>query len=131
MAFLPSLREHVRLRAEDRPGIYRMLGEDGAPIYVGKSVRVRSRRGEVREMMRRRVGKVLAIAAHHGHEALVLGAWGCGVFGNDTQEVAELFREALAARFRGAFSRVVFAVLDWSEGRRFLGPFERAFGAAG
>jgi excinuclease ABC subunit C len=43
MSFLPSLREHVRQFAEDRPGIYRMLGEDGAAIYVGKSVRVRSR----------------------------------------------------------------------------------------
>ena len=40
---LPALRAHVRLRAEDRPGIYRMLGADGAVIYVGKSVRVRAR----------------------------------------------------------------------------------------
>jgi uncharacterized protein (TIGR02452 family) len=103
-----------------------------APAVNAKVVleRDRSRRGEVREAMRRRVGKVLVIAAHHGHEALVLGAWGCGVFGNDPQEVADLFREALAASFRGAFARVVFAVLDGSEERRFIGPFERAFGVA-
>jgi excinuclease ABC subunit C len=40
---LHALREHVRLRAEDRPGIYRMLAGDGAVLYVGKSVRVRTR----------------------------------------------------------------------------------------
>lgn len=43
MAPLPSLRQHVRLLAEDRPGIYRMLDATGAVLYVGKSVHVRSR----------------------------------------------------------------------------------------
>jgi uncharacterized protein (TIGR02452 family) len=90
--------------------------------------RDRSRRGEVREAMRRRIDKVLAVAAAHGHDAAVLGAWGCGVFGNDTVEVAGLFRAALETRFRGAFQRIVFAVLDWSDERRFIGPFYRAFG---
>jgi hypothetical protein len=49
------------------------------------------------------------------------------VFGNDGEEIAGLFRQALGRRFHGAFARVVFAVLDWSEDRRFIGPFERAF----
>ncbi len=38
-----ALREYVRARAENRPGVYRMLGADGRPLYVGKSVRVRTR----------------------------------------------------------------------------------------
>jgi len=38
-----ALKERVRLQAEDRPGIYRMLDENGSVLYVGKSVRVRSR----------------------------------------------------------------------------------------
>jgi excinuclease UvrABC nuclease subunit len=37
------LREHVREGAEDRPGIYRVLGATGIVLYVGKSSRVRSR----------------------------------------------------------------------------------------
>ena len=49
-----------------------------------------SRRSEIRKAMDTRVNKVLAIAAIHGHEALVLGAWGCGVFGNDGREIADL-----------------------------------------
>lgn len=43
MSILPALREHIRLRAEDRPGVYRMIDGDGDVLYVGKSVRVRSR----------------------------------------------------------------------------------------
>lgn len=39
----PELRAHVRAHAENRPGIYRMLGPGGELLYVGKSVRVRSR----------------------------------------------------------------------------------------
>ena len=39
----PSLREHVRATAENRPGVYRMYGPGGELLYVGKSVHVRSR----------------------------------------------------------------------------------------
>jgi uncharacterized protein (TIGR02452 family) len=88
------------------------------------------RRSEIRHVMEARVRRVLSIAAAHEHEALVLGAWGCGVFGNDTREVAELFREALAYHFQGVFATVVFAVLDWSEERRFIGPFKNLFGSS-
>jgi uncharacterized protein (TIGR02452 family) len=81
----------------------------------------------VREAMRERIDKVLTIAALHEHQALVLGAWGCGVFGNDCAEIAELFHTALLGQFRGAFAHVVFAILDWSAEQKFLGPFQRAF----
>lgn len=39
----PTLREHVRARAENRPGVYRMFGPGEELLYVGKSIRVRSR----------------------------------------------------------------------------------------
>jgi excinuclease ABC subunit C len=39
----PALRAFVRAHAENRPGIYRMLGPGHELLYVGKSVRVRSR----------------------------------------------------------------------------------------
>ena len=59
--------------------------------------------------MRRRVRLVLAIADALGHEKLVLGAFGCGVFGWDAGEVAELFREELAGGAHVA-KAVTFAV---------------------
>jgi uncharacterized protein (TIGR02452 family) len=85
------------------------------------------RRREVREAMRPRVGKVLAVAAAHGHDTLILGAWGCGAFGNDGADIAGLFRDALSGEFRGVFADVVFAILDWSKDHHFIGPFRAAF----
>ncbi|MYA63490.1 MAG: nuclease [Gemmatimonadetes bacterium] len=37
------LREKVRAQAEDRPGVYRWLGPGGRILYVGKSVRLKTR----------------------------------------------------------------------------------------
>lgn len=38
-----TLKDHVRAHVEDRPGVYRWLAGDGRVLYVGKSVRMRSR----------------------------------------------------------------------------------------
>ncbi len=39
----PTLREHVRATAENRPGVYRMFGPGEELLYVGKSIRLRTR----------------------------------------------------------------------------------------
>ena len=79
------------------------------------------------DLLQKRILRVLAIASAYGHRTLVLGAWGCGAFGNDTHRTAADFRRALESDFAGSFSYVVFAVTDWSPNRRFLGPFRDAF----
>lgn len=63
---------------------------------------------------RRRVEQVLSAAVVFDQTALVLGAWGCGVFGNDPAMVARLFGEFLVNNgpFATAFEHVAFAVLD-------------------
>ena len=86
-----------------------------------------TRQDDIPPAMRKRILKVLGAAVRHDHDAIVLGAWGCGAFGNDGRVIAELFHESLIHRFRGAFARVVFAIRDWSEDKRFIGPFEHAF----
>ena len=85
-------------------------------------------RRAIAEAMAVRIDRVLSIAAAHGQDTLVLGAWGCGAFGNDPATIAALFRDAIAGRHAGAFAAIVFAITDWSDGRRFLGPFADAFG---
>ena len=60
--------------------------------------------------VRARAERVLAVAAAHGHHRLVLGAWGCGVFGNEPAVVAGAWSDALHRVPH--FDRVVFAVLD-------------------
>ncbi len=78
----------------------------------------------IRATLRRRARVVLRAAALHGHRTLVLGAWGCGVFGNDPVDVADAFVDALV-QSAGAFDRVVFAVYE----RDGDGPNLRAFRA--
>lgn len=84
----------------------------------------------IRDVMNHRIACVLALAAHYGHDALVLGAWGCGVFANDPREVAEIFADYLLGqgRYAKAFTEVVFAILD----RRgeVIRPFAEAFGSS-
>lgn len=67
---------------------------------------------------KRRIDAVLGVALQKGHDSLVLGAWGCGELGNDVQQVATLFYEALTARFRGCFKHVVFSFLHDPEAFR-------------
>lgn len=69
-----------------------------------------------------RMRAVLHAAKQEGCEVLVLGAFGCGAFGNPPDAVAQLFRHCLtSAEFRGAFRIVVFAILEFkaSDGGNF------------
>jgi uncharacterized protein (TIGR02452 family) len=59
--------------------------------------------------MRSRCEAVMNLAASHGCEALVAGAFGCGVFGNDPYLVARCFLEWISA-CGGAVREVCFAV---------------------
>jgi uncharacterized protein (TIGR02452 family) len=80
---------------------------------------------EVPAILRRRAGRILSVAASHGDRRLVLGAWGCGVFGNDPAVVADAFAAAL--RRVGGFELVVFAVLDRAPGTPTLRAFADRF----
>lgn len=82
------------------------------------------------DLLQVRIRRILEIARSYGHGTLVLGAWGCGAFGNDPLRTARDFRTALEGEFDGAFAEVVFAVTDWSPQRRFLGPFRDVFGTS-
>jgi uncharacterized protein (TIGR02452 family) len=85
------------------------------------------RRHEIGPAMMQRICKVLSIGIAHSHDGIVLGAWGCGAFGNDGREMARLFHDALSNKFKGAYRRVIFAVVDWSPDRLFIGPFDKQF----
>ena len=59
--------------------------------------------------MRNRVFQVMGIAVDNNVDTLVLGAFGCGVFGNDSSKVARYFEEWLSEN-PGMFETVVFAI---------------------
>merc|ERR1712096_338363 len=59
-----------------------------------------------------RLRSICYVAKREGHDSLVLGAFGCGVFNNDPEKVAKLFRKVLS-EFK--FKKVYFAYLKLSE----------------
>lgn len=85
------------------------------------------RQPEIRQAFRERIAKLLWIGIQHGHDAIVLGAWGCGAFGNDSKMVSQLFHDALVQDFQGAYQQVVFAIVDWSDDERYISPFANTF----
>ncbi|MFI9628937.1 TIGR02452 family protein [Streptomyces sp. NPDC052042] len=77
-----------------------------------------------------RAERVLEVAAVRGYRRLVLGAWGCGVFRNDPEQVARVFRSLLldGGRFAGHFEQIVFGILDRGPATATRSAFARVFG---
>lgn len=60
-----------------------------------------------------RIRAVLHASKESGCPNVVLGAFGCGAFGNPAKETAAIFREQLRSpEFKGAFQKVIFAIID-------------------
>lgn len=74
--------------------------------------------GADRRLMEEKMRVILRIAAKNGHRQIVLGAFGCGAFGNPKEEVADMWKSVFSeAEFAaGWWQDVVFAVMD-SDGR--------------
>ena len=65
----------------------------------------------IAETFTRRIEILCKIAAVNGYKNLVLGAWGCGAFGNNAQKVAEYFRIVLLdLGYAKCFNNICFAI---------------------
>lgn len=65
--------------------------------------------------LKSRIKFVLDIAKDNHVDTLILGAFGCGVFGQDAKEVASIFKEYLTTTHR-CFETVVFAIPEGKDG---------------
>ncbi len=83
---------------------------------------------EYEALLYQRIERMFHTAVYYGYTNLVLGAWGCGAFGNDADIIASLFckvmRELQIPMKQGGtatvgqlFRRIDFAVLDRSPER--------------
>ena len=79
--------------------------------------------------MRRRMKLCLGIFAEQRAKHLVLGAYGCGVFRNNPEDVARFWQELLVEEhWGGLFERVVFSILERPGKDGNITPFRRRFG---
>lgn len=80
-----------------------------------------------------RILSLLICAAFYEYDYLILGAWGCGAFGNDPKTVAELFRKAIydesinGFRICKNFKRIDFAVLSTHKNNYNFDTFDTTF----
>lgn len=86
------------------------------------------------EGTKNKIRTIYRIALSNSHTAIVLGAWGCGAFGNPPADIARLFHEVLEEpEFRDKFKAIAFAILDNPKNRKphnpegNLKPFEQEF----
>ena len=82
-------------------------------VLTRKRGRTSSGNRMINGILKERIRRILHCFSVTGSRTLILGAWGCGVFGNDSAMVAALFaQEILKPEFNGAFDKVIFAIID-------------------
>ncbi len=95
-------------------------------------------RAQYEELFYHRIMMVFHIAIYYGYTHLVLGAWGCGAFGNDANLVSDLFYNAMkelkvplqkngTGTVKDFFRRIDFAVLDRTNDKYNYKAFLRNF----
>lgn len=65
---------------------------------------------ENEKALEERINLVLRIAANYYTDVLILGAFGCGVFAQNPDTVASIFRWYLTHDYAGLFKHVIFAI---------------------
>lgn len=81
------------------------------------------------EVFSQRIKRILKCAAHFKYRTLVLGAFGCGAFGNDAHLVSDLFKNAFDEMSKQyCFSRVEFSICSRLGNQYNFNEFYRNFG---
>lgn len=76
----------------------------------------------------RKIRTIFRIGLKHGHDALVLGAWGCGDFCCPAQHIALLFRQVMEEpEFRNRYRKIIFAIMDRSRQEGNFMSFREVF----
>lgn len=90
-----------------------MISVLSAPAPNLRGLAFFSSRSRIREAIQRKIRIMLSLAKRYQYHQLVLGAWGCGAFGNDPKMVSECFRSELVDHgWVKHFDKVVFAIKD-------------------
>jgi uncharacterized protein (TIGR02452 family) len=68
--------------------------------------------GEIEATMRQRAEKVFQVATTLDADILILGAWGCGAFGNEPDAIAQIMYDTMHIVDMRRYVAIDFAVAD-------------------
>ena len=98
-----------------------------AAVNAGIARRAGIAEADIRLSMKYRMQKILDVFITSGCTHLVLGAFGCGVFGNSAYDIATIWKELLYDDgYCFYFEEICFLVLD-TRGEGNFGAFEQLF----
>ena len=98
-----------------------------AAVNMGVAIKQGKSQKEAKAIMKQRMKNILAVFAYCRCKNLILGAFGCGVFGNSAEDVAQMWKELLFDEgYSLLFDNVCFAVLD-SKNTNNYAAFKKTF----
>lgn len=68
-------------------------------------------RKRVKKVMENRIRDLFALMLDQNPSVIVLGAWGCGAYGNDREEIYDLFEEVINECIPHDEMKIIFAVV--------------------
>jgi len=105
-----------------------MMGVVTAPAPNRRGAAMLASQKLIEDTFRRRISIVLLAAAKYQYKNLILGAWGCGAFGNSAEKVAGYFKEIIVTEEYGkCFENICFAIYGRENGRNIT-TFRELFG---
>jgi len=86
-------------------------------------------KAKAEQVMMSRMDKLLSVFVLEGVDNLILGAWGCGVFRNQPEDVARYFAYYLinGGKYAKCFKNIIFAVYDSSKKQENINAFIQTF----
>lgn len=78
---------------------------------------------KIYETLADRCRRVLEIASFYHQDTLILGAFGCGVFGNNLDDLIDIWYNLLDKQFKNSFKKVVFALTSENSYCKFKEKF--------
>jgi uncharacterized protein (TIGR02452 family) len=62
------------------------------------------------ELTKNKIRLMLSIATKNNIDNIILGAWGCGVFGNEPSKMAKMFMDVINEGY--SFDNIIFAIIN-------------------
>jgi uncharacterized protein (TIGR02452 family) len=91
--------DFIAMAAPRKPSL--VYNEDGDPDYMDQ---------KDKELMHDKIDAIFRYAVYQNKGSLVLGALGCGAYGNPVKQVRDMFQQAIN-KYRYYFDNITFAVL--------------------